>query len=113
MIKSFESFAYIVKIRVTFNLSGGYRPKSATLITCRFLLVHPQLNYRYSFHSEAKICYIKYDLKIKFVHSFSKRRRCNWKAQIHGERKRGKGETGRQTKILGKDETYEFKLTQL
>jgi len=47
--------------------------------------VHPQLNYRYSFHSEAKKYFIKYDLKKKFVHSFSERRRCNWKAQIHGE----------------------------
>jgi len=29
------------------------------------------------------------------------------------EKGKGKGETRRQTKILGKHETYEFKLTQL
>jgi len=73
--------------------------------------VHPQLNHGYSFHSEAKKYFIKYDLKKKFVHSFSERRRCNWKAQM--EKGKGKGETGRQTKILGKHETNEFKLAQL
>jgi len=75
--------------------------------------VHPQLNYIYSFHSEAKIGLIKYDLKKK-VCSFVFRKAALKLEGANAWRKgRGKGEKGRQTKILGKHETNEFKLTPL
>jgi len=72
----------------------------ASLITCRFLLVHPQLNYIDSFHSEAKICNIKYNLgKKSLLIRFPK-----GGAEIEG-RKYTREEKGK-SEILGKLVNY-------
>jgi len=75
--------------------------------------VHPQLNNRYSFHSEAKKYSIKYDLKKKICSFVFRKAALQLEGANTWRKERGKGETGRQIKILGKHVINEFKLTPL
>jgi len=79
----------------------------ALLITCRFLLVHPQLNYIDSFHSEAKICNIKYNLEKKVCSFVFRKAALKFKgANTHGKKRERAKQKDDKQKILGKLVNY-------